>query len=72
MWPTKIQPLTTLNFLTCTHTSNAPFAPHSYTAPDGSPIALTFTAGTGGYVATGDVLPVAPALPYTRNDHHAH
>ena len=48
-----------------------PFPPRSYTAPDGTPIALSFTAGHQGYVPVGDHLPVAPTsvpLPYQRND----
>ncbi|XP_068216049.1 pupal cuticle protein 20-like isoform X1 [Palaemon carinicauda] len=38
----------------------------SYTAPEGVPIALTFTAGHQGYVPVGDHLPVPPPLPYER------
>ncbi|CAL4110805.1 unnamed protein product [Meganyctiphanes norvegica] len=50
----------------------------SYTAPDGTPIVLSFTADQAGYLPVGDhlpvapvhdyVLPVAPALPYQRTD----
>ena len=43
----------------------------SYTAPDGTPIKLTFVAdGAGGYQPVGDHLPVGPTpppLPYQRS-----
>merc|ERR1712002_1382554 len=43
----------------------------SYTAPDGTPIQLTFVAdGAGGYQPVGDHLPVGPTpvpLPYKRS-----
>merc|ERR1712183_445842 len=47
----------------------------SYIAPDGTPIALSFSAGHQGYVPVGDHLPVAPTsvpLPYQRNDYNDH
>jgi len=43
----------------------------SYTAPDGTPIKLTFTADANGYLPAGDHLPVGPTsvpLPYQRTD----
>ncbi|XP_050697121.1 endocuticle structural glycoprotein SgAbd-8-like isoform X1 [Eriocheir sinensis] len=44
----------------------------SYTSPDGTPVAISFTAGAGGYQPEGAVLPVAPPLPYERSDTFVH
>ncbi|KAK8397439.1 hypothetical protein O3P69_004883 [Scylla paramamosain] len=50
----------------------------SYTSPDGTPVAISFTSGAGGYQPEGAVLPVAPsaALPALRHlralDAHTH
>ncbi|XP_042222009.1 endocuticle structural glycoprotein ABD-5-like [Homarus americanus] len=38
-----------------------------YTSPEGQVVDITFVADHGGYQPTGDVLPVAPALPYQRS-----
>ncbi|XP_069974714.1 flexible cuticle protein 12-like [Penaeus vannamei] len=38
----------------------------SYTSPEGVPVKITFVADQGGYQPSGNVLPVAPALPYSR------
>ncbi|XP_063600539.1 flexible cuticle protein 12-like [Penaeus indicus] len=38
----------------------------SYTSPEGVPVQITFVADQGGYQPSGNVLPVAPALPYSR------
>lgn len=35
----------------------------SYSAPDGTPIALRYIANENGYIAQGPHLPVAPAVP---------
>lgn len=32
-------------------------------SPDGRAYSVSYTAGAGGFVASGDHLPVAPALP---------
>ncbi|XP_063847982.1 endocuticle structural glycoprotein SgAbd-2-like [Scylla paramamosain] len=44
----------------------------SYTSPDGTPVAISFTSGAGGYQPEGAVLPVAPALPYERTQVFGH
>ena len=44
----------------------------SYTAPDGTPIQLSFTAGDDGYQPSGDHLPQPVPLPYNRNDYNDH
>ncbi|CAL4125425.1 unnamed protein product [Meganyctiphanes norvegica] len=44
----------------------------SYTSPEGTPVVIIFEAGPGGFVPQGDVLPVAPALPYERSDTFLH
>ncbi|XP_071516039.1 uncharacterized protein [Panulirus ornatus] len=36
----------------------------SYTAPDGTPVKLTFVANEFGYQPQSDLLPVAPAFPH--------
>ncbi|XP_027224477.2 cuticle protein AMP1A-like [Penaeus vannamei] len=37
-----------------------------YQAPEGIPVEITFVADQGGYQPQGDLLPVAPPLPYQR------
>ena len=37
---------------------------HSYTAPDGTPVKITFVADEYGYQPESDLLPVAPAFPH--------
>lgn len=36
---------------------------YSYTAPDGTPITVTWVADENGFQATGSHLPVAPPMP---------
>ncbi|KAG7168939.1 Cuticle protein [Homarus americanus] len=38
-----------------------------YTSPEGQHVDITFLADHGGYQPRGDVLPIAPALPYQRS-----
>ena len=40
------------------------FLAHSYTAPDGTPVHVTFVADENGYQPQSDLLPVAPAFPH--------
>ena len=49
-----------------------PSCPRSYTSPDGTPVAISFTAGAGGYQPEGDVLPVSVPLPYQRSQTFDH
>ncbi|CAL4139109.1 unnamed protein product [Meganyctiphanes norvegica] len=44
----------------------------SYTAPEGTPIALEFVADHGGYQPQGAHLPVAPPLEYERTQEFSH
>nr|XP_045593223.1 cuticle protein AMP1A-like [Procambarus clarkii] len=37
---------------------------YSYTAPDGTPVHVTFVANENGYQPQSDLLPVAPAFPH--------
>ncbi|XP_042218195.1 cuticle protein AMP1A-like isoform X2 [Homarus americanus] len=37
---------------------------YSYTAPDGTPVHVTFVADENGYQPQSDLLPVAPAFPH--------
>ncbi|XP_051168010.1 endocuticle structural glycoprotein SgAbd-8-like [Leptopilina boulardi] len=34
-----------------------------YTAPDGTPVAVSYVADHNGYQPSGDILPVGPAIP---------
>lgn len=36
---------------------------YAYTAPDGQPISITYTAGEQGFVAQGASIPVPPPIP---------
>ncbi|XP_069188746.1 endocuticle structural glycoprotein SgAbd-1-like [Procambarus clarkii] len=37
---------------------------YSYTAPDGTPVKVTFVADENGFQPQSDIIPVAPALPH--------
>ena len=37
---------------------------HRYTAPDGTPVRVTFVADENGFQPQSDLLPVAPAFPH--------
>ncbi|XP_071516380.1 cuticle protein AMP1A-like [Panulirus ornatus] len=37
---------------------------YSYTAPDGTPVVVTYVADANGYQPQSDLLPVAPAFPH--------
>ncbi|XP_042218158.1 cuticle protein AMP1A-like [Homarus americanus] len=37
---------------------------YSYTAPDGTPVEVTYVADENGYQPQSDLLPVAPAFPH--------